>query len=248
MTADHPNLATALAAFQAELPHVGKGKKADTGKYSYTFAGLDDIAFAAHPLLAKHGLAFLTKPTTVADGGFVLVYKLLHGPSQEEEVGEYPLPDPAKNPPQTVGSAITYGRRYCLQSVTGIVAEEDDDAQAAQGSKAKPRAKRADRGPLAEGQDPWQAAPGETPPTPPENRVTDQKWFDGWLERVTACDSLPVLKGLWSEATEQHRIGKLTNADMESATTAKNTTKAAIERASAPWPTTAPIPGSEDAA
>jgi hypothetical protein len=92
----------------------------------------------------------------------------------------------------------------------------------------------------------------DAPPPPPEGRVTDQKWFDGWLERVIACDTLPALKGLWSEAAEQHRIGNLTNADFEQATDAKNTQKGEIERKQKPgeWSdvTTAPIPGAESAA
>lgn len=254
MTAQQ-NLAGALAEVQAKLPHVTKGKKADTGKYTYTYADLSDIAQAIHPLLGQVGLAWVTKPTLNADGAFVLAYSLRHT-SGEHESGEYPLPDPTKTPPQSVGSAITYGRRYCLCAVTGVVADEDDDGAAAQNTKAS-RAKKAERGPIPAGQDEWQAPEGTTPPTPPENRVTDQKWFDGWLERVIACDSLPALKGLWSEASEQHRIGKLTNADFEQATDAKNTQKAAIERAAeakgkrpGEWSdaTTAPIPGAESAA
>ena len=37
----------------------------------------------------------------------------------------------AKNDPQGVGSAITYGRRYGLAAIVGIVADDDDDGNAA---------------------------------------------------------------------------------------------------------------------
>jgi hypothetical protein len=91
--------------------------------------------------------------------------------------------------------------------------------------------------------DEWTAAEGVEPPTPPSSRKTDEKWFDDWLQRVLHCESLANLKGLWSECTEQHRIGKLSDADMEQAVEAKNGQKAAIERADAPtWPEVAQPP------
>jgi hypothetical protein len=40
----------------------------------------------------------------------------------------------AKHDPQGVGSAITYGRRYGLSAIVGIVADVDDDANAASGN------------------------------------------------------------------------------------------------------------------
>jgi hypothetical protein len=79
------------------------------------------------PLLGENGLAWVTRPTIVADR-FVLVYELLHT-SGEKISGEYPLP--ANGSPQALGSAITYARRYCLCAVTGVAADDDDDGQAA---------------------------------------------------------------------------------------------------------------------
>lgn len=186
------NLAAALVAFQAELPHVGKGKKADTGKFSYTYAGLDDIAQAAHPVLAKHGLAFSCYPTLTDDGRFVLTYELVHT-SGESKVGHYPLPDPAQTPPQSVGSAVTYARRYCLQSVTGIVAEEDDDAQAAQGTTAK----KAERGPVAE--DPWKAS--------------DPVAVEEWKQVVAAASDKDQLASAWADLNALCSTGQVTVPD-----------------------------------
>lgn len=122
--------AAALAAFQAEIPHVDKGQTADTGSYSYDYADLTSITEAALPLLAKHGLSFSAKPT-LHDGMFVLDYELLHKDGHGEG-GMYPLPDPARSSAQQIGSAITYGRRYCLCAVTGIApgGEDDDGAKA----------------------------------------------------------------------------------------------------------------------
>ncbi len=43
----------------------------------------------------------------------------------------FSMPAPSTNP-QTIGSVITYARRYAYQSVLGIAAEDDDDAAIAE--------------------------------------------------------------------------------------------------------------------
>lgn len=44
----------------------------------------------------------------------------------------YPVVPDVHVKPQIIGSAMTYARRYSLMALTGLVAEEDDDGQAAQ--------------------------------------------------------------------------------------------------------------------
>lgn len=126
-----PSLASALAAFQAELPTLGKGNvanvRSDKGNYSYRYADLAEVSTLVLPLMAKHGLSFSAKPT-IDDGRFVLAYVLRHT-SGEEDAGLYPLPTNAT--PQQVGSAITYARRYILTAISGVAPDEDDDGQAA---------------------------------------------------------------------------------------------------------------------
>lgn len=133
-------LAAALAELQQSLPPIHKGETAtvktkDGDKYSYTYANLTDISATILPLLGKLGLSFIAKPTFTEDGRFVLAYSLLHE-SGEREDGAYPLP--TQGTPQQVGSAITYGRRYCLCAVTGIAPDDDDDdGQAASAAHAQ---------------------------------------------------------------------------------------------------------------
>lgn len=138
---EHKSLTEALIAFQAELPSVAKGNTADVptksgGKYSYQYADLTDVTDAIMPVLSKHGLAFTSSPT-MTENGFVLAYSLRHA-NEGEVAGEYPLPDPAHNQAQTIGSAISYARRYCLCAVTGVApGGDDDDAQKAQTAETK---------------------------------------------------------------------------------------------------------------
>lgn len=122
----HESIAAALAAFQADLPGVGKDSVNPHFKSKY--ADLADMSKAILPALAKQGLAFVSMPTMDADVGFALQYALIHESGGKLE-GLYPLP--AGGNEQQKGSAITYARRYCLGAVTGVAADDDDDGNAA---------------------------------------------------------------------------------------------------------------------
>lgn len=136
----HPNLATALSAFQSEMPTVSKTKKADVstktgGKFSYTYAGLAGVTETAMPALTKHGLAFTALPEST-DRGYALRGVLMHQSGEQIE-GCLPI---SGNTPQELGSALTYMRRYLFGCLTGVVTEDDDDGAAA--SRVKNRSGR----------------------------------------------------------------------------------------------------------
>jgi hypothetical protein len=152
-SADAPaSLAAALAQLQTQLPSVRKTRKARVkGKtkagldieYSYKYCDLADVSATLMPLMGPLGLAFTCQPTVRDDGRFGLAYQLLHS-SGESLGGFYPL-DPTL-PPQQLGSAITYGRRYCLTAVTGVASEEDTDARGIAGPGSQRSAPRTQRG------------------------------------------------------------------------------------------------------
>lgn len=125
-------LVAALAKVQANLPKIGKTKTANTGTYSYKYADLADISEKLYPLLSAEGLAFIALPKF--RGGHYLLMGALKHISGEAAVGWFPLPNGS---PQQIGSAISYGRRYLLCCLTGVVADEDDDGQAAEKAATK---------------------------------------------------------------------------------------------------------------
>jgi hypothetical protein len=129
-------LAAALAAFQKDLPRVGKGQTATVptktgGSYSYSYADLASLTHEVLPKLNEHGLTFVTAPRST-EQGYEVAGILLHTSGQSIEAA---LPLYGRSP-QEIGSALTYARRYLLGCLTGVVTEDDDDAQ---------RAKQADR-------------------------------------------------------------------------------------------------------
>lgn len=139
---DYPeSLAAALAQLQTKLPRISKGETAEVqtktgGKYTYTYAGLADISAQVLPLLGAVGLSFTAAPRFDDTGRYVLRCTLRHTSGESDE-GMYPLP--TGGTPQALGSAITYGRRYILCSMTGIAPDEDDDGAAAEAAAAKPK-------------------------------------------------------------------------------------------------------------
>jgi hypothetical protein len=174
MTDPTPALAAALAKVQAELPKLERDrtvtvtqKSGDT--YSYSYATLANLSDAVLPLLAKHGLSFLARPGTGSDGKMCLRYSLMHE-SGEEKAGEFPIS--GEGGIQMIGGRITYARRYCLAAVTGIAADEDDEARlsddAGRGTAQRaPRARStsaASDGPAASAQ--RAARPRAAPPPP----------------------------------------------------------------------------------
>lgn len=136
------NLATALVSFQSEMPKVAKNKTAnvpmkDGGSYRYTYADLPDVSDAALPILTKHGLSFICTPAQTPNG-YELRGVLMHISGESIE-GALPL---RGNAMQELGSAITYGRRYLLGCMTGVITDDDDDGSIAQAARERTQSYR----------------------------------------------------------------------------------------------------------
>lgn len=124
----------ALVGAQGEFGKIPKGKVAKAGSFSYSYADLADVLEQVRPVLAKHGLG-VVQDVTNADGAIHLTTELIHVSGESRTFG--PLTLHAGDSPQSMGSAITYGRRYALMAALGIAAD-DDDGQAASRPVEKP--------------------------------------------------------------------------------------------------------------
>lgn len=133
MTQQLDQLAAALVAAQGEFAAIPK--TADNPFFKSKYADLATVISHTQPILAKHGLAVSQHPV-VLDGESALTTYLLHS-SGQQLVSTMRL-CAAKNDPQGQGAAITYARRFAYMAVLGLVADDDDDGNAAA------RAKRAE--------------------------------------------------------------------------------------------------------
>ena len=121
-------LAPALVKAQAALPSVVKDGV--NPHFKSRFATLGAITDAALPALNANGFALVQGGGYCSDdAGLEVATRLLHDSGQWLESSvRVPM---VKPDPQAMGSAITYARRYLLAAMLGIVADDDDDAEAA---------------------------------------------------------------------------------------------------------------------
>ncbi len=135
-------IAAALSAAQSEMQNPVKDRvarvrsdKVPGGEYTYNYADLSSVLDAVRPSLAKNGIALVQDPIVAGDQLSVTT-RLIHSSGEWiENVLTTGIDPNAKI--QTLGSGITYLRRYALQALVGVVAEEDDDGNAAQGQNAQ---------------------------------------------------------------------------------------------------------------
>ena len=110
-------------------------KDATNPAFKSKYADLGAVWEAVKPALQANGFAVVQSPNFEGDIMW-LETTLLHV-SGERMTGRYPL-RPLKQDPQGFGSALTYAKRYSLSSMLGVVADEDDDGNAASAKPAQP--------------------------------------------------------------------------------------------------------------
>lgn len=191
------DIAAALAKAQSEM--AGAVKDADNPFFRSKYADLASVWDACREPLTKHGLSVVQFPRTDYTGTpepyqwtskqgetrngvrvicvVSVLTRILHESGQwMEDVVSTMLPT---GDPQSVGSAITYLRRYALQSAVGV-APEDDDGEAAHrgnGHEVKSSTARA-----------------AAPPKPAK--------YDEWRDTLTATadNGLDALAETWKRA------------------------------------------------
>ena len=121
-------LAKALAAAQGELEPAEKNSTAAVGKegkLKRKYADLTAMIDAVRKVLPK---------IVLPSEGVAHVRTMLMHESGQWLASECRMPydnTGSKNAIQSMGSAITYARRYSLSALVGVVADDDDDGEGA---------------------------------------------------------------------------------------------------------------------
>jgi hypothetical protein len=114
-----------LLKVQSEIGAISK--KANNPFFKSKYFDINMLIAEVLPILNKHGITLLQP---INDG------EVCSAISDGNEVIESRIALPDINDPQKLGSAITYFRRYTLQSLLALQAE-DDDANLASGKVAQ---------------------------------------------------------------------------------------------------------------
>ena len=132
------SLAAALNKAQAEMS--GAKKSAKNPFFKSNYANLEEVINCVKEPFADNGLSFVQFP--ISGDGVAGVETVIMHESGEFISGEFMLKC-SKNDPQGMGSAITYARRYGLQSACGIPSEDDDGNAASAPAPKRMTAKEA---------------------------------------------------------------------------------------------------------
>ena len=126
------NLYKKLLAIQQEVGAITKDSENPYFKSFYF--DVNGLLAELKPVLNKHGVVVL-QPLTNIDGKNALKTILIDQESGETIEDKIILPD--IQDPQKMGSAITYYRRYSLQSMFLLQAEDDDGNSASEKKTGK---------------------------------------------------------------------------------------------------------------
>lgn len=131
-----------IAALQSDLPRVARNGKSHNGKYAL----LEDINDTVRPALQAHGFGVTFR---VSQNGmeWVKITTILQHKQGHSEQTEIVLPldkSGNKTATQSVGSTISYGKRYGICALLNISTGDDVDGGAQEQAK-KPEAKPRER-------------------------------------------------------------------------------------------------------
>ena len=115
-------LAEALCKAQSQMG--GAVKDSSNPFFKSSYADLTSVIKAIKQPFSDNDLSYTQFPINQADLAVGVVTRLMHKSGEWLE-SEYVLPI-VKKDPQASGSAITYARRYALQSIAGIPTADDD--------------------------------------------------------------------------------------------------------------------------
>jgi hypothetical protein len=126
-------LAPALVKAQSAM--AGATKSADNPFFKSKYANLEEVIRVVKTAFGDQGLSFVQFP--ISGEGTAGVETIIMHESGEFISNEFLLKC-SKSDPQGMGSAITYARRYGLQSACGIPSEDDDGNAASATTPKKP--------------------------------------------------------------------------------------------------------------
>lgn len=120
----------ALAELQPKLPLIAErgGITNNAGKVQSTYALWEDVVTAITPMLSSHGFALSFR--VGRDGERQTVTGILSHRDGHSEETTLSLPldmSGSKNAVQSVGSTVSYGKRYTTQALLNIASSGEDD-------------------------------------------------------------------------------------------------------------------------
>lgn len=215
-SADVSNLMTALAKAQGEIGDIERDRTVTVqprqgNPYSFRYGTLSAVIKGIKKALSDNGIARTQVLTFEAnDRLYYLTTSLHHKNEFISSVTPLIIGDAAGN--QQLGSALTYMRRYALAALVGVVADEDEDGNLADGNEVKAMQEGASRTAKKVAPDPISSGPSTPPvrlgPHPdvkaPVPEVLYNAWSPSLIEAPMVSDGSAVDWMAWGRAFIEH--------------------------------------------
>lgn len=120
----HATLHEAMLVAQSECRNARMNR--ENTHFRSRYADLVEVRDAVLPVFQRNGLLIQQRPRLMENGAFILETSVIHVATGEAETSEFPLNGDV-NKIQTMGSTLSYARRYALSTVAGIAADSDND-------------------------------------------------------------------------------------------------------------------------
>lgn len=109
-------------------------KDANNPFFKSKYVPLENVVEAITESASKNGLSFTQFPSNDEFGNVTVGTLVMHNSGEWIEYDPIKM-KPVKNDPQSIGSAITYAKRYALSAIFGITSDQDDDGNEATQTK-----------------------------------------------------------------------------------------------------------------
>lgn len=133
-------LSKAFAKTQKEMKQPLKD--ANNPFFKSKYVPLENVVEAITESASKNGLSFTQYPSSDEMGNVTVGTLVMHESGEWIEYDPIKM-KPVKNDPQSIGSAITYAKRYALSAIFGITSDQDDDGNEATQAKKQPAKQQA---------------------------------------------------------------------------------------------------------
>lgn len=167
-----------LALSKAQGMLEGAAKSSDNPFFKSKYADLHECIEAAKTALAKNDLAVI-QTTDTDETGSVWIYTTLAHKSGQWVRGRLKM-KPKKDDDQSMGSSITYGRRYCFAAIVGL-AQKDDDGDSSAGVSDKANDTKDEK--------------KETQKAP---KINIEQWID-WIDKHVQSGTATALQKGWKD-------------------------------------------------
>ena len=120
----------AKTSFQEKKPKIVKDQSVKFGNTAYNFASLPSIQKQVDPIIAKYGLSYSFEQAQ-QDNRIEITCVISHKLGHSERTSLSAPADTSgnKNAIQSIGSTVSYLKRYTLSNALGLSSEDDDDGK-----------------------------------------------------------------------------------------------------------------------